>query len=212
MQTGLCTVLGGGFPKSATKGSSSNLDSSTALEEGMATHSSLLAWSIPRTEEPGGLQSTGSQRVGHDWSDLACMHEHRQSSTGSRYRLSNLPSYSPFSPSPHPLFLFMTFFSPVLDDSFHYISVKKRTRATDRHWEGGNGGWELGGERESISFFFGGPFLIIPPPQWSLWVSCLWQWVFRRKDQKKKEIAKSEAVSATNGEALVVKKWQLRLR
>ena len=35
------------------------------LEEEMATHSSILAWSIPRTEEPGGLQSTGSQRVGH---------------------------------------------------------------------------------------------------------------------------------------------------
>ena len=44
------------------------------LEEGMATHSSILAWRIPRTEEPGGLQSTGSQRVGHNWSDLACMH------------------------------------------------------------------------------------------------------------------------------------------
>ena len=36
------------------------------LEEGMATHSSVLAWRIPWTEEPGGLQSTGSQRVGHD--------------------------------------------------------------------------------------------------------------------------------------------------
>ena len=37
------------------------------LEKEMATHSSILAWRIPRTEEPGGLQSTGSQRVGHDW-------------------------------------------------------------------------------------------------------------------------------------------------
>ena len=36
------------------------------LEVGMATHSSVLAWRIPWTEEPGGLQSTGSQRVGHD--------------------------------------------------------------------------------------------------------------------------------------------------
>ena len=36
------------------------------LEKGMATHSSLLAWRIPWTEEPGGLQSTRSQRVGHD--------------------------------------------------------------------------------------------------------------------------------------------------
>ena len=36
------------------------------LEEGMATHSSILAWRIPWTEEPGGLQSMGSQRVGHN--------------------------------------------------------------------------------------------------------------------------------------------------
>ena len=35
-------------------------------EKGMATHSSILAWRIPRTEEPGGLQSMGSQTVGHD--------------------------------------------------------------------------------------------------------------------------------------------------
>ena len=36
------------------------------LNEGMTTHSSILAWEIPRTEEPGGLQSMGLQRVGHD--------------------------------------------------------------------------------------------------------------------------------------------------
>ena len=37
----------------------------------MATHSSVLAWRIPGTGEPGGLPSVGSHRVGHDWSDLA---------------------------------------------------------------------------------------------------------------------------------------------
>ena len=36
------------------------------LEKEMATHSSILAWRIPQTEEPGGLQSMGSQRVGRD--------------------------------------------------------------------------------------------------------------------------------------------------
>ena len=36
------------------------------LEEGMATHSSILAWKIPRTEDPGGLLYTGSHRVGRD--------------------------------------------------------------------------------------------------------------------------------------------------
>ena len=37
------------------------------LEKEMATHSSILAWRIPWTEEPGGLQSVGLQRVRHDW-------------------------------------------------------------------------------------------------------------------------------------------------
>ena len=42
-----------------------------ALEKEMATHSSVLAWRIPETGEPGGLPSMGSHRVGPDWSDLA---------------------------------------------------------------------------------------------------------------------------------------------
>jgi len=42
-----------------------------ALEKEMATHSSVLAWRIPGTGEPGGLPSLGSHRVRHDWSDLA---------------------------------------------------------------------------------------------------------------------------------------------
>ena len=43
------------------------------LEEGMATHSSIPAWRVPRTETPGGLQPMGSQRVRHDWSNLALL-------------------------------------------------------------------------------------------------------------------------------------------
>ena len=42
-----------------------------ALEKEIATHSSVLAWRIPGTGEPGGLLSMGSHGVGHDWSDLA---------------------------------------------------------------------------------------------------------------------------------------------
>ena len=42
-----------------------------ALEKEMATHSSVLAWKIPGTGEPGGMPSMGSHRVGHNWSDLA---------------------------------------------------------------------------------------------------------------------------------------------
>ena len=43
-----------------------SLGSEGPREEEMATHSSILAWEIPWTEEPGGLQSVGSQRIGHD--------------------------------------------------------------------------------------------------------------------------------------------------
>ena len=51
-----------------------------ALEKEMATHSSVLAWRIPGTEEPSGLSSLGSHRVGHDWSDLAAAAAYRQNS------------------------------------------------------------------------------------------------------------------------------------
>ena len=43
-----------------------SLDQDDPLEEGTATHSSILPWKIPWTEEPGRLQSRGSQRAGHD--------------------------------------------------------------------------------------------------------------------------------------------------
>ena len=43
-----------------------SLGRENCLDEGMETHSSILAWRIPRTEEPDGLQSIESQRVGHD--------------------------------------------------------------------------------------------------------------------------------------------------
>ena len=56
------------------------------LEKGMATHSSILAWRFPWTEEPGGLQSIGSHRVGHDWSVLACLHDDRFTSFSSAHR------------------------------------------------------------------------------------------------------------------------------
>ena len=44
-----------------------DLETQDPLEKGMAAHSSILAWRLPWTEKSGGLQSMGSQRVGHDW-------------------------------------------------------------------------------------------------------------------------------------------------
>ena len=51
-----------------------SLGQEDSLEEDMATHSTLLAWEIPWTEEPSRLWSMGLQRVGHNRSDLVCMH------------------------------------------------------------------------------------------------------------------------------------------
>ena len=53
-----------------------------ALEKEMATHSSVLAWRIPRMGEPGGLPSMGSHRVRHGWSDLAAAAERVSLSSG----------------------------------------------------------------------------------------------------------------------------------
>ena len=56
-----------------------SLDQDNPLEEEMTTHSSILAWEIPWTKEPDGLQSMGSQRVGHD---LANEQQQQPAATG----------------------------------------------------------------------------------------------------------------------------------
>ena len=74
----------------------------------MTTHSSILAWKIPCTEEPGGLQSPGSQRVGHNWAthttvrdyvggvqnhaDGDCSHEIKRHLLPARITMTNLDS------------------------------------------------------------------------------------------------------------------------
>ena len=90
----------------------------------MPTHCSILTWRIPQTEESGGLQSIGSQRVRHNYSDLACTQEHNFSSPPaqtlnsillalsfkhwpdiSQYLKQNKPNqtqYTNFPPPPHP--------------------------------------------------------------------------------------------------------------
>ena len=56
-----------------------------AMEKEIATHSSVLAWRIPWTGEPGGLPSMGSHRVGHDWSDAAAAAAAAAARSGSLY-------------------------------------------------------------------------------------------------------------------------------
>ena len=61
-----------------------------ALEKEMAAHSSVLAWRIPRTGEPGGLPSMGSHRVGHDWSDLAAASSSSKGISALQKKISNV--------------------------------------------------------------------------------------------------------------------------
>ena len=59
-----------------------SLGSEDPLQEEMATHSRILAWGLPWTEESGGLQSMRSPRVGHNRSDLAHTHEKEKNDDG----------------------------------------------------------------------------------------------------------------------------------
>ena len=76
------------------------------LEKEMATHSSILAWRVPWTEEPGRLQFIGSHRVRHDWSDLA---HTKASACHSRYAqetLLRVVMHLPMASSDHVFFLY----------------------------------------------------------------------------------------------------------
>ena len=64
------------------------------MEKGMATHSSILAWRIPWTEEPGGLQAMGSQRVRHNWGTFTSLHSPQETNTLISVRLEILLSSS----------------------------------------------------------------------------------------------------------------------
>ena len=73
-----------------------SLDQEDPQVEGMATHSSVLAWWILLTEEPGGVaKSMGLQRVRHDWSDLVHMHTpcYKEELEGSSHLRMSFPNW-----------------------------------------------------------------------------------------------------------------------
>ena len=84
------------------------------LQQEMATHSKILAWKIPWTEEPGGLQFMGLQRVGHDWAKHVCActhtHTHRLNIKNSLTLLFIAHSVS--SPAANPLVYFQSVSEP----------------------------------------------------------------------------------------------------
>ena len=86
------------------------------LEKEMVTHSSILAWRIPWTEEPGGLQSTGSQRVGHDWA--TSLHF---SLLAILWNSAFKWVYLSFSPLPFTSFLFSAICKDSSDNHFAFL-------------------------------------------------------------------------------------------
>ena len=69
------------------------------LEKGMAIHSRIIAWRIPWTEEPGGLQSMGSQRVGHDWAtNIFTLKKKKKQMRGSSMENAKKKKKKPFHP------------------------------------------------------------------------------------------------------------------
>ena len=66
LHMGLPCWLGGKEPPCLCRRRGFDLGRKDPLEEGVATYSSILTWNMPRTEEPGGLQCMGSQKVEHD--------------------------------------------------------------------------------------------------------------------------------------------------
>ena len=127
------------------------------LEKEMATHPSILAWRIPWTEKPGGLQSTGSQRVGHDWAtSLSLFFLSCQPASSGKMWLSVWIMFSvvdsfvsqlqpsclnPFSLK-GPLFPLLTYFHSSTDLRTYYICALEICPGTSSHmlWESFNDG------------------------------------------------------------------------
>ena len=86
------------------------------LEKGMTTHSSFLAWRIPWTKEPGGLQSVGLQKVGHDWATNT--HTHRDT-----YQQTLRALFSPRSCQQLLLFLIFLVIAILTDVRWYFIVV-----------------------------------------------------------------------------------------
>ena len=97
------------------------------LEKEMAPHSSILARRIPWTEEPGGLQSTGSQRVGHDWA-TSLTHSLIQSK-GSLWRLKELVQIKLYN------LCAWKIISPKLSNVVLEVSILHRSLINSSLWE-----------------------------------------------------------------------------
>ena len=99
-----------------------------ALEKEMAMHSSVLAWRIPGTGEPGGLPSMGSHRVRHDWSDLAAAEDEWVSESCSVVSDSLWPprTIQSMEFSRPEYWTGLPFPSPILEDIWFLIELFKR--------------------------------------------------------------------------------------
>ena len=142
------------------------------LEEGMATHSSILAWEIPWTEEPGGLQSMQLQRVGHDWIGWAHTHIDQQTSqkplpcgaldSGGRKQIRNLRN------------------EKIVEDVRRSISAVGKTRAREKCQPLGQRGLGIALKIEcqgntTVCCFIGGSYCLAAPELTSQLFLNMWR-------------------------------------
>ena len=108
------------------------------LEEGMATHSSILAWRIPWTEEPGGLYSIGLQRVGQDWETFILGFPCGSGSKESACNVGDLGSILGLERSPGEGKGYPSQYSGLENsmDCMVHVVAKRWTRLSDFHYEG----------------------------------------------------------------------------
>ena len=153
--------------------------SRVALEKEMATHSSVLAWRIPVTGEPGGLPSMGSHRVEHDWSDLAAVaarvaakdraegsEGEEREGKGRKNELFNVPGLSFLHFSKGILFLSAQFLTLVLpqrtidDGDYGWWCILLR-RGVERQKSRGCRKWRGGGDLRDQGEGWEGTFIQI---------------------------------------------------
>ena len=99
------------------------------LEKEIANHSSILAWRIPWTEESGGLQSMGSQRVGHNWNNLAHVNMGRKPNFWWR-----APDLAPTCPTENEEAIWMNSRKPPNNSSFNHHLTATAWQTTVRNF------------------------------------------------------------------------------
>ena len=133
----------------AAEDSGSILGSEYLLEKEMATHSSILAWKIPWTEELWTTQSMGSQRVGHDWASkqqMKSLHFHKSVTNNQKLKFLNNPIYITSN-------FFFKYLDKSLTEDMQVYTLKTKTYCWEKLKKTQmNGDWDHGLKNSQLFF------------------------------------------------------------